>query len=172
MLLRSSPLLDTSRRVVVAAPVGLLEQQLERASREREAVRGTRRLRRHGRPVGHRRCHGERWRGNDLCFAADVQVELRGPAGGRTKAPAGRTWVALKDFSDVVYNNEHVVYMSTDNGSGSYGSAMMTFTDWPEAATATQIALPQGPSRRRSSTSRPRTSGCSPTSGGRRPSAT
>jgi hypothetical protein len=42
----------------------------------------------------------------------------------------------------VVYNNQHVVYMSTTDGSGNYGGAMMTFADWPNMATATQSAMP------------------------------
>jgi hypothetical protein len=47
----------------------------------------------------------------------------------------------IKDFSDVVFNNQHIVYMSTTNTSGSYGGAMMTFPDWPEAATAAQNTM-------------------------------
>jgi len=53
-------------------------------------------------------------------------------------------WVSLKDFSSVVYNNQHIVYMSTVDSSGAYGGAMMTFPDWPQMATATQTALPYG----------------------------
>ncbi|MGH7434496.1 MAG: non-reducing end alpha-L-arabinofuranosidase family hydrolase, partial [Polyangiaceae bacterium] len=53
-------------------------------------------------------------------------------------------WIAIKDFTDVVYNNQHIVYMSTVNTSGSYGGGMMTFSDWPGAATATQSALSVG----------------------------
>jgi hypothetical protein len=53
-------------------------------------------------------------------------------------------WVSLKDFSSVVYNNQHIVYMSTVDNSGSYGGAMMTFTDWSQMATATQSPLPYG----------------------------
>jgi hypothetical protein len=60
------------------------------------------------------------------------------------KAPAGKTWIALKDFSDVVYNHMHIVYMSTHDTATSYGSAMFTFADWPDAATATQLATPHG----------------------------
>jgi hypothetical protein len=59
-------------------------------------------------------------------------------------APAGKTWVALKDFSDVVYNNVHVVYMSTHDNATTYGSAMFMFSDWPDAATATQNVTPHG----------------------------
>jgi Glycosyl hydrolase family 62 len=60
------------------------------------------------------------------------------------QAPAGKTWVALKDFSDVVYNGMHIVYMSTHDAATSYGSAMFTFSDWPDAASATQMVTPHG----------------------------
>jgi Glycosyl hydrolase family 62 len=53
-------------------------------------------------------------------------------------------WVSLKDFSSVVFNNQHIVYMSTVDDSGSYGGAMMTLTDWSQMATATQSPLPVG----------------------------
>ena len=53
-------------------------------------------------------------------------------------------WVSLKDFSSVVYNNQHIVYMSTVDSAGAYGGAVMTFTDWPQMATATQTPLPYG----------------------------
>ncbi len=53
-------------------------------------------------------------------------------------------WLALKDFSSVVYNNQHIVYMSRVNDSGNYGGAMMTFTDWSQMATATQYPIPVG----------------------------
>jgi len=51
-------------------------------------------------------------------------------------------WVSLKDFSSVVFNNQHIVYMSTVDNSGSYGLAMMTLTDWSQMATATQSPVP------------------------------
>jgi hypothetical protein len=51
-------------------------------------------------------------------------------------------WVALKDFSCVNYNGKFIVYMSTVNSSGSYGGAMMTFTNWSQMATAAQYAMP------------------------------
>src|SRR4051812_35089933 len=60
------------------------------------------------------------------------------------KAPAGQTWVALKDFSDVVYKDMHIVYMSTHDTATSYGSAMFTFSDWPHASAATQLPTPHG----------------------------
>ncbi len=60
------------------------------------------------------------------------------------QAPAGKTWVALKDFSDVVYNHMHIVYMSTHDTATSYGSAMFMFGNWPDASKATQLATPHG----------------------------
>ena len=45
----------------------------------------------------------------------------------------------------MVYNNKYIVYMSRvypAKNSLSYGQAMLTFTDWPQMATATQYALP------------------------------
>jgi hypothetical protein len=60
------------------------------------------------------------------------------------KAPAGKTWVALKDFTDVVYNNMHVVYMSTHDTGSTWGSAMFTFSDWSNASAATQSVTPHG----------------------------
>ena len=53
-------------------------------------------------------------------------------------------WVSLKDFSSVVYSNQHIVYMSTVNNSGNYGAAMMTFTNWSQMAIAAQCPLPGG----------------------------
>jgi hypothetical protein len=60
------------------------------------------------------------------------------------KAPAGKTWVSLKDFTDVVYNNMHVVYMSTHDSGSTWGSAMFTFSDWSTASSATQTVTPHG----------------------------
>jgi hypothetical protein len=49
-------------------------------------------------------------------------------------------WVSLKDFTNVVYNGKHIVYMSMHDAS-AYGSAMFSFVDWPDAASATQTKL-------------------------------
>ena len=46
-------------------------------------------------------------------------------------------WVALKDFTHVIYNGKHLIYMTTHDQS-NWGSAMFMFDDWPDAATATQ----------------------------------
>ena len=69
------------------------------------------------------------------------------PSNGRRPAALAQPksgWVSLKDFSSVVYNNQHIVYMSTVDSAGVYGLATTTFTDWPQMATATQTPLPYG----------------------------
>jgi len=53
-------------------------------------------------------------------------------------------WVALKDFTNVVSNGQHIVYMSIVNSAGSYSSAGMSFTDWPQMASATQTGMSAG----------------------------
>ncbi|WP_405590257.1 non-reducing end alpha-L-arabinofuranosidase family hydrolase [Streptomyces sp. NBC_01190] len=54
-------------------------------------------------------------------------------------------WVSLKDFDTVVYNGKHLVYGSTVNQSGSYGSmAFAPFTNWSDMASAQQIGMNSG----------------------------
>ena len=50
-------------------------------------------------------------------------------------------WVSLKNFSDVVFNNLHIVYYSGDK-NGSWAGGMMAFPDWDQMATATQYDMP------------------------------
>ncbi|HET6710969.1 non-reducing end alpha-L-arabinofuranosidase family hydrolase [Amycolatopsis sp.] len=54
-------------------------------------------------------------------------------------------WIALKDFSTVVHNGKHIVYGSTVNASGAYGSmAFAPFTNWSDMASAGQTGMTIG----------------------------
>lgn len=51
-------------------------------------------------------------------------------------------WVSLKDFTNVVYNGEHIVYASDHDEASTYGSmAFAPFANWTDMATATQTAM-------------------------------
>jgi len=50
-------------------------------------------------------------------------------------------WVSLKDFTNVVHNNKHIVYMTNHDTGSKWGSAVFTFDDWQEASSAMQIGM-------------------------------
>uniref|UniRef100_UPI0018FE6861 non-reducing end alpha-L-arabinofuranosidase family hydrolase n=1 Tax=Streptomyces sp. NRRL S-350 TaxID=1463902 RepID=UPI0018FE6861 len=52
-------------------------------------------------------------------------------------------WVALKDFTDTVYNGKHLVYATTSDGSSWNTMAFSPFTNWSDMASAGQTGLPQ-----------------------------
>jgi hypothetical protein len=63
--------------------------------------------------------------------------------GGPLATPASG-WVSLKDFTNVVYNGQHIVYMTTHDTGSTWGSATTNFTDWPQMASATQTKMNTG----------------------------
>lgn len=51
-------------------------------------------------------------------------------------------WVSLKDFTNVVYNGQHLVYMTTHDTGSTWGSAAFApFTNWTDMASATQTGM-------------------------------
>lgn len=61
--------------------------------------------------------------------------------GGAIASAVGNNWVAIKDFSGVVYNGQHIIYASTHDAS-NYGSmGMAAFTNWSDAAKAVQTKM-------------------------------
>ncbi|MBK9579659.1 MAG: carboxypeptidase regulatory-like domain-containing protein [Fibrobacteres bacterium] len=61
--------------------------------------------------------------------------------GSAVASPIGNNWVSIKDFTNVIYNGQHLVYASTHDQS-KYGSmGMSLFTNWADASKATQTKM-------------------------------
>jgi hypothetical protein len=71
-----------------------------------------------------------------------LPTSFKWTSGGPIASPKNG-WVSIKDFSHVFYNNKHIVYMTTHDQS-NWGSAMMTFADWPDGASAPQTKTASG----------------------------
>ena len=64
------------------------------------------------------------------------------------KSPAGHNFVSLKDFTNVVWNNQHVVYATVwDTASGGWNMVNFNFTDWSNADAAPQYYMGDSPTK-------------------------
>ena len=68
-----------------------------------------------------------------------MPTSFKWTSGGPAALPASG-WDSIKDFTYAPHEGKHIIYMSMHSGS-AYGAAMMSFTDWPGAANATQNKL-------------------------------
>jgi hypothetical protein len=85
------------------------------------------------------------------------------------KSPSGHNFVSLKDFTNVVWHNQHIIYATVFDTTASWNMVNFNLGDWSKADSAPQFYMGNSPTRgawrRRSFTSPRRSSGCSPTSG-------
>ncbi|MFL6110188.1 MAG: non-reducing end alpha-L-arabinofuranosidase family hydrolase, partial [Catenulispora sp.] len=78
--------------------------------------------------------------GNTCALPSTYHWSSTGPL-----AQPANGWVSLKDFTNVVYNGKHIVYGSTVNSSGSYGSmGFAPFTNWSDMGSTQQIGMNSG----------------------------
>jgi hypothetical protein len=62
--------------------------------------------------------------------------------GGGPLAQPKNGWVSMKDVTHVIHNAQHILYFTTYQSN--WGSGMMTFKDWPDAAAAPQTTTSFG----------------------------
>lgn len=67
----------------------------------------------------------------------DLPATFRWSGGGPLAQPKNG-WLSMKDATYVFHNGQHILYYTTFQSN--WGSGMMTFKDWPEAAEAPQTA--------------------------------
>lgn len=75
--------------------------------------------------------------GTSCPFPTSFKWSSSGPL-AQPKSPVGRTFVSLKDFTNIVYNGQHIVYATTFDSTASWTSLVIVFKDWPDFASATQ----------------------------------
>jgi hypothetical protein len=75
--------------------------------------------------------------GGPVCY---LPSQFEWSSTGPLATPASG-FVSLKDFTNVVHDGQHLVYMSNVNTGGTYGSAFMSFADWPDMASADQVTM-------------------------------
>jgi hypothetical protein len=79
---------------------------------------------------------------NDVSETCSLPTTFKWTSTGPLTEPESG-WVSLKDFTTVFYDNQHIVYMTTHDTGSSWGAGMFTFSNWPQAASAPQSALPR-----------------------------
>jgi prepilin-type processing-associated H-X9-DG protein len=63
------------------------------------------------------------------------------------KSPSGRNFVSLKDFTTVIWNNQHIVYATVFDTTESWNMVNFNFTDWSKADSAPQFYMGNSPTR-------------------------
>jgi hypothetical protein len=71
--------------------------------------------------------------GSTVCpLPATIRWTSSGPLAKVPRTIGGQSFVSLKDFTSIVWNGKHVVYMTTYEPATQWNSALFVFTDWSE----------------------------------------